>query len=546
MSSTSVSNNEKLLRLLYLSNTSPKYISGNPDKYSLPQIDATIFDEYLKLPEEFLKTIETVSAYNIHPQRKTIFYALARFLNTQKLPEEVKSKITKTAIDISKSDEDFFDYLKFCTTFRTGKTKISTCVRKRVKAFYKNKTAEELVDSYILHKSVHGWDHRTLLKLTHIKSDTLSKNLVINYILLNDVKTENIKDETSMKLIENLKEINTLRTTKDVAVALPIINKFKLTHHHLTPFLQKHQEAWNAVISNMSIRDILKSLPKLYRLGFLKQNLEVYKIIVACLTDAEKIKKDQIFPLEIFIALKNFEKGGKPVDPKLIDHLTKEKKLGEEELAKAKTLVEPKCPNIVNNIHKCLSMSYSNIQSTGLKFLITIDVTESMNLPCLHSKNITSIEAALAITLSFLKSEKNVTTALFKDKDIQLINFKSSDSYSDNLKKLKEHKSTYMIPFSGVEWALHKNKSFDVLINFVHHHEFSSAVPKEHRDKISRGLKSIHKYQETVNKSAKIVNICLATSRLVIADESRNIIDIAGLDEGVPKVLHTFLNGKFC
>lgn len=61
----------------------------------------------------------------------------------------------------------------------------------------------------------------------------------------------------------------------------------------------------------MSLVEILKSLPKLYKLGFLKKDSPTQAKITETLTNVEKIKQSKIHPIEVFIYMKNFEKVGK-------------------------------------------------------------------------------------------------------------------------------------------------------------------------------------------------------------------------------------------
>lgn len=58
--------------------------------------------------------------------------------------------------------------------------------------------------------------------------------------------------------------------------------------------------------------------------------------------------------------------------------------------------------------------------------MVTIDVTDKMDSPCLHNKNITSLEAAAAFTMTLLKVEKDVTVAVYKQKEISVIQLDKS------------------------------------------------------------------------------------------------------------------------
>lgn len=61
----------------------------------------------------------------------------------------------------------------------------------------------------------------------------------------------------------------------------------------------------------MTLQEIVASLTKFYKLGLLKQDTATCNKIVQLLSDVEGAKKSKISPLEVYIATKNFEKGGK-------------------------------------------------------------------------------------------------------------------------------------------------------------------------------------------------------------------------------------------
>ncbi|KAJ8921962.1 hypothetical protein NQ315_008596 [Exocentrus adspersus] len=243
--------------------------------------------------------------------------------------------------------------------------------------------------------------------------------------------------------------------------------------------------------------------------------------------------------------MKNFEKGGKPLDPKLLDHLVTEKKLTEEELKRIKAPNEARSPIIINNLQKCMSLSCNNIQSSGKRYMVTIDVTDKMDNRCLHSKNITGLEAATAFTMALLKVEKDVTIAVFKQKEVSIIQLDKKGQFNELVQKLKENKSDYLVPASSIEWAMAQKKHIDIFFNFIHHNEYIASVPKEVREKLTKPPEALQKYKKKFNlQNAKLVTFCMSSPHLNFSDGSPNILDVAGLDFGVPKAVEAFCRGN--
>nr|XP_023012996.1 60 kDa SS-A/Ro ribonucleoprotein-like [Leptinotarsa decemlineata] len=547
MAASRLSNQEKLKRLIYVGNLTPKYFCGGPEKY-YPDTERKmeLINEMLASNhEDFLKVIVSASEDKLLPYRSQLFNLLGAALNAEAATADIKHEICSYVLNICKSDEDFFNFIKFTSSVRLDKSKLSTTVRKLIARYYIKKSALELAHSFVACKSWHGWTHKDLIKLVHIKPDTPLKNMVINYILLKKLNDKDNEDEK--KIIDIMQKSEILRKTKDHKVAVPLISELKATINQVEPSLRKSAEVWNSVLLNMTISDILQALPKLYKLGFLKKDAPTQTIVNENLTNSLKIKASHIHPIEVFIHMKNFEKGGKPLDPKLLEHLIAEKKLSEEEIQKLKSPREAKCPLVLNNLQKCMNIACSNVQSFGKRYLITIDTTDHMDTPCLFNKNITAIEAAVAFAWFLLRVEKDVTVAVFKEKEIAVVQLDKKGHLYEHVQKLRENKSKYVLLAAPIEWATFQKKHVDIFLTFIHHKDFYAAIPKEIREKMTKPEHALQKYRKKVNlQNSKLINFCLSSPNVVCGDGSPNILDVAGLDYGTPRAVEAFCRGNFC
>lgn len=175
----------------------------------------------------------------------------------------------------------------------------------------------------------------------------------------------------------------------------------------------------------------------------------------------------------------------------------------------------PKCPTIMNALHKTLLHSYQNLRSMDKRFLIAIDCTSKMNELCLHNKNITCYEAAAIIVTTLLKSEKQVIICCFGKQGVVQIPAEKGTSCSHLLfhldelfflgvsvgiliKKFKEHETEERSYPSMMNWAINKKKQIDVfyLINY-----FLPNLVKSTKQK--NLIHSLQKYQTAMGIQAK-------------------------------------------
>lgn len=103
----------------------------------------------------------------------------------------------------------------------------------------------------------------------------------------------------------------------------------------------------------------------------------------------------------------------RPIDPKLQQHL--------ESKGCADKIVNPappQCAPIFSALNKALQLSYANLQPTGKRIMITIDMSSKMDNSCLKTKNVTCLEAAVTMILSIVRVEREVCVAVFANNKI--------------------------------------------------------------------------------------------------------------------------------
>lgn len=553
MAASKIANEEKLHRLLFTARSFDKncvYLTGLK-RIGLVSLNVqkaihTNLIQQSKEGEEnvdlMLKLIEKYNEDGHLPRRYNLFYLLANLSVCDVMPPSKKPLVGQTLLNVLKDEEDLFFFMYVSTDIlrRQPKSKISKTIQKTIQKWYNSKSGQELAKIYGRHSGLYSWTHKDLIKYAHVKSDTPEKAAVIKYILFGKLD-ESPEDTPEVKEVQQiLKKIQTVRKTTDPAVAIPIINELKLNHNQINNQLHTSQEIWSAVLPQLSVQDILKLLPKLYKLGHLKASTPTQSKIVEVLTSPEQIKAHQIHPIEVFIHMKNYEKGGRPMDGRLVSHLKNEKKISDEELEKIRSRNVPKCPVIKNCISKCLSLSYSNVSSTGKRYLITIEVPAT-DMYCISNKNILGLEAALAYTLTVMKTEKDVTVAVYKENEIQLINLEKGGQFHENLNKLREQKSGDFSPAASIDWANNKKKHFDVFFNFMtHSHDFQKM------DKLAKVVESVYRYKKKVNlQNVKVVSFSLSSMTSTVADGTPNVLDVIGFDATIPKLVSAFIKGEF-
>ncbi|XP_050308777.1 RNA-binding protein RO60-like [Anthonomus grandis grandis] len=546
MASSELSLSDRLKRAMYLNSVHPHFYVGDPDTYQreLSKLRMTTMKETVKDNlEELFRVLNMANKDPNLPRRSVMFNFLAKlYLEQFELGAEQKSKVTGRVLELVQTDEEFFTFIKYYTDI-SNKSKIPSSIEKIVRKFYDNKTPMELAESVSKSNGFKGWLHKDLIKLGHVKSETPLKNAVINYILTKKVSDKATDEE--LEVLQVLLKADELRRSKEPLNALPIIAAFNFTMEQVSTSLHQNGDVWSVAIQNMTIQQILPRLLKLYKLNLLKPNTTVSNHIIDLFTSLDKVKLSGVHPIEVFTYLKRLEKGGRPMDVKLVAHLQNDKKFSVEELNKAQTRIEAKPPHIIKALWRCFELACSNVIPTNKRYLVTIDVTaDAKKFLCLGNKVLTLLEAAVAYAVVLLRVEKDVVLAAYKDDKIDIINVEKKVSFADLLSKVNPRSSAYSTLFAGVEWASTEKKHFDVFVSFIHNGH-AQKVPKDKT--VVKGWEPVIKYRSKVNlPNAKFVKFAPVQRDVVEIDPPVNILEIFGFDVYACKAAECFCKGTFC
>ncbi|KAF5293979.1 hypothetical protein FQR65_LT10950 [Abscondita terminalis] len=539
--SHSISAEIRLKRFLYTSSEKPRFITGNAElhkAYTPEKVKCVSEILNSNQPELLLNIIEIVNSEALLPKRETLFFVLALATTVSPNPEYTH-KLYTTLQNIIKSLEDLFKFLKFYTTLQK---KFSSAVNKVIGAYYFKKDPLALAEEITKSKGFHSWTHKDLIKLSHYRCDSVLTRIVIIYIMHGFAKAKMLAEGNTEadEIITLLSKINELKRCEDEKRVAELVTILHCNLKQVPSIFHHSALVWEALIPNISISELITQLPKLYKLGFLKVNSRIQNKIIEILNNSELIRASEINPIEVFIGLRNFEKGGKPIDPKFALYLETQENEKKSDVNKE----VPKCPPLVNALNKAMQFAYQNPKPTGRRIMIGVEISKKMDDLCLTNKNVSCLDAATIIIISLIKTEKDVTVAVFNDTKISIVSMEKGITFNQVQAKLKQAKNGIVVLSSIFEWTMNKKKQIDVFINFFHH-QWMINIPKERRSK-EQPLNLLNTYRKKMAlPHTKLISFSLSSPNLGLADGSSNIIDICGFNKEVPNIVEAFSRGLF-
>ncbi|XP_046611310.1 60 kDa SS-A/Ro ribonucleoprotein-like [Neodiprion virginianus] len=410
--------------------------------------------------------------------------------------------------------------------------------RKAVNEWYLSKDALDLAKCVTGCKGRYGWTHKDIVKLSHPKTDDIAKKAVLKYVLFG--LKETIKDfgdkPEAAEVIEYIQKIENFKHCEDQVLAGRLLELHNLTLDHVPGHLLKSEEVWNSLIPTMNITMLLHNLQRMHNIGILEPTGTAVDKVVDEICNQEKLLKEKIHPALVLITIKNYEKSG----PALSYEKQKARK------AKARSVIPPPKPTrkIIEALYKTLGYSFNSLAPTGLRYMITIDMSKAMqDNSAWRCGNLSSAEAGCLIALCLLRSENNVTVATFKNIGVHIVYLNKNASLGQIVKKMKQMPTGEVNLEKPMIWAAQKSEEIDVFINVV------DVVDKRcgNGARTDNPRKAIKEYRSKMElKNAKLVTCAMTTAQMVPhSDDDKNTLTICGFDENVPKIIEAFARSLF-
>ncbi|XP_046738503.1 60 kDa SS-A/Ro ribonucleoprotein-like [Diprion similis] len=534
----------RLRQYLYVGKEYPNYQPGNwffHKYYEEGRVQSIKNIVESKNPLVAIDLIKKAFESKLVQNPETLIFALA-VCARQTENERLRQAAYDTVKKICVTPQDFILFVKFASQIAKSapepKHGWGGGWRRAVNDWYLSKDPLDLAKCVTRYRGRYGWTHKDIVKLSHPKTDDIAKKAVLKYVLfgLKEAKKEFGDKPEAKEVIQYIEQVEEFKHCEDEILAGRLLELYNLTLDHIPGHLLKCKEVWNSLIPAMNITMLLKNLQRMHNYGVLEQAGAAVDKVVDEICNQEKLANEKIHPALVLITIKNYEKSGRP--------LSYEKQKARK--TKIRSVIIPPKPTrkIVEALYKTLEYSFNSLEPTGLKYMITIDMNKAMQgSPAWRCGNLSSAEAGCLIALCLLRSEVNVTVAVFKKFSVHEVYLNKNASLGQIVKKMKQTPTGDVNLEKPMIWAAEKKKQFDVFINVV------DVVDKRFGNEVrtDNPRKAIKEYRSKMGlKNAKLVTCAMATAQMVPhSDDNESILTICGFDENVPKIIEAFARSLF-
>jgi 60 kDa SS-A/Ro ribonucleoprotein len=319
----------------------------------------------------------------------------------------------------------------------------------------------------------------------------------------------------SVKEFEALKDSNLkyiwghekCKVATSASQIISLIEDFNLTRESIPSEFRNNVKVQKALLTNMPMTALIRNLGGMTASGLLKPLADETSLVIEKITNEEALKKSRIHPMTIMLALRTYSSG-----------------------SGMRTEWSP-VSSITDAMEDAFYKAFNYVEPTGKKFLYGVDVSGSMGWHTLGNTGMTSCEAAAVVAMTCARIEKNYDIMGFADsfRDLKITAKDSLNTIVKRTSNLNFGRTDCSLP---MQYAMKNGLDVDVFVVLTDNETW---VGNEHP------FEALKKYRKKFNRDAKLAVLAFEANNFSIADPSdAGMMDIAGLDANVPKILAEF------
>ncbi|XP_034934542.1 60 kDa SS-A/Ro ribonucleoprotein [Chelonus insularis] len=537
----------RFVRYLYVGKEYPVYHSKtwtNQNHFTMDKLASVVELAADKETELFpITQIKQILQSGLIPKPETLMFALAVCAKQDK-SEKLRQAAYSFVVEECKNPEQFMLFISFTSQLSkqaaTPKHGYGHGWRNAVNRWYLSRNAVNLAECVTKYKSRHGWKHRDIIKLSHLATKGLGPDVqaVFKYVMygLEKAKLEFGNELKASEVLQLVERVEDFRHCEDAVRAAGLIRTYNYTLDHINAHLMKYPEVWEALIDNMDLPTLLENLQRIHNLGILTPTSQVTEKVLSAITNKDQILKSKIRPAVLLMVVRTYE------DPDKVPVFIKRK------LARKNKLKNRQLPNpdkrIIDALYTALNTSCSNIEPTGLRFLITVSADgckkKSVTPTPFEACNPWVLEAASIIALGLLRAEDKVTVSAFtaaEGLNARPVHIDKNATFQEAMEKMRARSSVPPNLGKPILWAAHHRRKYDVFINVV----------DKMREKYDFTARAMDLYKKKMNlPNTRLINwVVGSTSTYMEGKYVNDVLTVCGFDVNAPKAIEAFAKRQF-
>jgi 60 kDa SS-A/Ro ribonucleoprotein len=422
---------------------------------------------------------------------------------TRKAALEALPRVCRTSMHL-------FQFATFVEGFRGW----GRSLRRSIAGWYAGRSVESLAYQAVKYRRREGMTHRDLLRLAHPAGSVSSGNPTLDlsdeHRRLFEWIARGGSTEGLPRLVEGFSLAQTAETPARAAV---LVREFGLPREALQTEHLASPEVWEALLEDMPMTALVRNLATMTRVGVLAPGSVGASKAIAQIGDRERIRKARVHPIALLAALRTYAAG----------HGV----LGRQSWTPVAAIVDA--------LDAAFYTAFENVEPTGKRLLIALDVSGSMGGGRVAGvPNLTPRDASAALALVTAATETRYEFIAFSSELVPLA-ITPRQRLDDAIRVVSG------LPFMATDcalpmlYAIEKRREIDVFVVLTDSETWYGSV---------HPAQALVQYRRASGIDARLVVVGMVSNGFSIADPNDpNQLDVVGFDTTTPQLISDFARG---
>jgi 60 kDa SS-A/Ro ribonucleoprotein len=414
---------------------------------------------------------------------------------TKRTAETALSKVARTGTHLF----TFMEYVNAMRGWGRG-------LRRAVASWYDSKDLKDLAYQVTKYAQRNGWTHRDALRLAHPKTQDRGRDGLYRYITGHNDKLVNDADWAAY-----VRVVDAIRNETNVSTIVEAIERHDLPREVIPTEMLNKAEVWDALLEKMPMTAMIRNLATMTRVGLLAPMSKASDVIAERLTDASRLRKARIHPIQVLAALNTYQAG--------------------RGMRSSGTWTPVQ--TVVDALDMAFYQTFENAEATGKRILLALDVSGSMSMGSVGGVvGLTPRVASAAMALVTAATESNHAIMAFSTQFVP-VNISPRQRLDDVVNRVSG------LPFSGTDcalpmvWAQSQNLAFDAFVVYTDNETWYGKI---------HPVQALNEYRRKMGIAAKLIVVAMTGNKFSIADPNdAGMLDVVGFSTDTPNVMADFI-----
>jgi 60 kDa SS-A/Ro ribonucleoprotein len=438
----------------------------------------------------------------------------------------------KAALDalpkVARTGTHLFQFASFVEGFRGW----GRSLRRAVGRWYAAQPADALAYQAVKYRQREGVTHRDLLRLAHPARHVSAGNPTLEvspeHAGLFEWIVRGAETEGLPRLVEGFLRAQRAQKASETAA---LVREYGLPREALETEHLTSPEVWEALLENMPMTAMVRNLAAMTRVGVIAPGSAGTAKVVAQLGDVARIRRARVHPIALLAALRTYQAGRGA--------------RGRGEWNPAR--------EVVDALDTAFYTAFENVESTGKRLLLALDVSGSMTggsvagVPRLSPRD---ASAALALVTAATEEQYEIVGFYagrrgwksdrkgpwdFLNNGLTPLAISPRQRLDDAIKTVTD------LPFGGTDcalpmlYALAKQREVDTFVIYSDSETWTGDV---------HPAQALNDYRRASGIDARLVVVGMVSNGFSIADPTdTGMLDVVGFDTATPQLIAQFASG---